>query len=117
MDVVSIVCRRRHLSKRTEEAYRFWIRHYIVFHHKQHPRAVGTAGIPPFVNHLASDRHVAASTQSQALNALLFLYRDVLELEVGHLDGLKRVQRDAFLWCSPLKRSARCWPIWSGYPD
>ncbi|MEO6967855.1 MAG: integron integrase [Rhodanobacteraceae bacterium] len=97
MDQVSALCRRRHLSRRTEKAYRFWIRRYILFHHKQHPRALGTQGIAPFVNHLAVDRHVAASTQSQALNAILFLYRDVLEQEVGHLDGLRRVQRPSRL--------------------
>jgi len=93
MDQVSTVCRRRHLSRRTEEAYRFWIRRYILFHGKQHPREVGASGITPFVNYLATARQVSASTQSQALNAVLFLYRDVLELEVGHLDGLRRVQR------------------------
>jgi integron integrase len=93
MDQVSALCRRRHLSRRTEEAYRFWIRRYILFHHKQHPRVLGPLGITPFINDLAVNRQVAASTQSQALNAILFLYRDVLELEVGHLDGLRRVQR------------------------
>ncbi|HWU76863.1 MAG TPA: integron integrase [Rhodanobacter sp.] len=93
MDQVSALCRRRHLSRRTEEAYRFWIRRYILFHHKQHPRALGPQGITPFINDLAVNRQVAASTQSQALNAILFLYRDVLELDVGHLDGLRRVQR------------------------
>jgi integron integrase len=93
MDQVSAVCRRRHLSRRTEGAYRFWIRRYIFFHGKQHPRIVGTAGITSFINHLAIDRHVSASTQTQALGSLLFLYRDVLETEVGHLDGLRRVQR------------------------
>ncbi|MGY0800186.1 phage integrase N-terminal SAM-like domain-containing protein, partial [Lysobacter sp. A286] len=93
MEQVATVCRRRHLSPRTEEAYRFWIRRYIFFHAKQHPREVGPGGIAPFVNHLATARQVAASTQSQALNALLFLYRDVLAIEVGHLAGLKRVQR------------------------
>jgi len=97
MDQVSALCRRRHLSRRTEEAYRFWIRRYILFHHKRHPRDLGTQGIAPFVNHLATARHVAASTQSQALNALLFLYRDVLEVDVGHLDGLRRVQRPSRL--------------------
>jgi len=97
MDQVSALCRRRHLSRRTEEAYRFWIRRYILFHHKQHPRELGALGIAPFVNHLAVVRNVAASTQSQALNALLFLYRDVLEMEVGHLDGLRRVQRPSRL--------------------
>jgi len=93
MEVLSTICRRRHLSRRTEEAYRFWIRRYIFFHDKQHPRAVGTAGIGTFVNHLAVAQQVSAPTQSQALNALLFLYREVLEIEVGHLAGLRRVQR------------------------
>lgn len=93
MDQVSVVCRRRHLSRRTEQAYRFWIHRYIHFHCRQHPRAVGPAGIVAFINYLAAARGVAASTQSQALNALLFLYRDVLEVEVGHLKGLQRVQR------------------------
>jgi len=95
MDQVSALCRRRHLSRRTEEAYRFWIRRYILFHDKQHPRILGPHGITAFVNHLATDRMVAASTQSQALNALLFLYRDVLEVDVGHLEGLRRVQRSS----------------------
>jgi integron integrase len=93
MDQVSIVCRRRHLSRRTEEAYRFWIRRYIYFHAKRHPADVGPTGIVTFVNDLAARQHVAASTQSQAFNALLFLYRDVLEMQVGTLAGLRRIQR------------------------
>ncbi|WP_213605306.1 integron integrase [Pseudoxanthomonas japonensis] len=93
MDQVSVVCRRRHLSSRTEQAYRFWIRRYIHFHNRQHPRVVGATGIVAFINHVATAGAVAASTQSQALNALLFLYRDVLEIEVGHLSGLRRIQR------------------------
>ena len=97
MDRVSQVCRRRHLSRRTEEAYCYWIRRYIYFHAKQHPVAVGANGITPFINHLASDQEVAASTQSQALNAILFLYRDVLDIDVGQLKGLRRVQRQARL--------------------
>ncbi|PZO07994.1 MAG: integron integrase [Lysobacteraceae bacterium] len=97
MDRVSQVCRRRHLSRRTEEAYCYWIRRYIYFHAKQHPVSVGALGITPFINYLASGQKVAASTQSQALNAVLFLYRDVLELEVGQLEGLRRVQRPARL--------------------
>lgn len=97
MDRVSQACRRRHLSRRTEEAYSYWIRRYIYFHSKQHPAEVGSAGITPFINDLASVWRVAASTQSQALNAILFLYRDVLEIEIGHLQGLRRVQRPARL--------------------
>lgn len=92
MEQVSIVCRRRHFSRRTEEAYRFWIRYYIRFHSLRHPRDLGVSGITPFINFLAVEKHVAASTQSQALNALIFLYRDVLEMEVGHIEGLRRVQ-------------------------
>jgi integron integrase len=92
MEQVSIVCRRRHFSRRTEEAYRFWIRQYIRFHALKHPRDLGVMGIKPFINFLAVDKYVAASTQSQALNALIFLYRDVLEMEVGHIEGLRRVQ-------------------------
>ncbi|MDE2342328.1 MAG: phage integrase N-terminal SAM-like domain-containing protein [Betaproteobacteria bacterium] len=71
MDQVSALCRRRHLSRRTEEAYRFWIRRYILFHRKQYPRVLGPQGIAPFINDFAVNRHVAASTQSQALNAIL----------------------------------------------
>lgn len=97
MDRVSQVCRRRHLSRRTEEAYRYWIRRYIYFHDKRHPVAIGAHGITPFINFLASEQNVAASTQSLALNALLFLYREVLDLEVGQLEGLKRIQRPARL--------------------
>jgi len=92
MDQVSIVCRRRHYSRRTEEAYRFWIRKYIRFHLLKHPREVGILGIADYTNFLAVERHVAASTQTQALNALIFLYRDVLDIKVGHIEGLKRVQ-------------------------
>ena len=70
---------------RTEEAYWFWIRRYIHFHSRQHPRSIGPNGIVAFINYLASAGGVAASTQSQAFDALLFLYRDVLEVEVGRV--------------------------------
>jgi integron integrase len=93
MDQVSATCRRRHLSRCTEAAYRFWIRRYIFFHARQHPRSVGTAGIVPFINHLANKCGVSASTQSVALGSVLFLYRDVLAMAVDHLDGIRRVQR------------------------
>lgn len=81
------------MSRRTEEAYRFWIRHYVLFHGKQHPLVLGPGAVAPFINYLATHRKVAASTQSQALNALVFLYRDVLGIEIGHLQNLQRVQR------------------------
>ena len=88
-----MVCRRRHYSRRTEEAYRFWIRGFILFHGKQHPRTVGPGGIVRFVDHLARERRISASTQNQVLCALLFLYRKVLEIEVGRIAGLRRVER------------------------
>lgn len=69
----------------------------MFFHHKQHPRDVGPAGIKPFINDLAARRSVAASTQSQALNAVLFLFREVLEIEIGQLEGLRRIQRPSRL--------------------
>lgn len=92
MDMVSIVCRRRHYSPRTEDAYRFWIRQYIFFHGKQHPSTLGAKDVERFLNHLAVERMVSASTQAQALNALVFLYEGVLEQPLGRMADLKRVQ-------------------------
>jgi integron integrase len=93
MDVVTATCRRRHLSPNTEDAYKLWIRHYIRFHRGRHPREIGTEGIVPFLTDRADSRRVSASTQMQALSALLFLYRDVYGQEVGHLRGLRDVRR------------------------
>lgn len=89
MEQVSVFCRRRRMSRGTEQVYRFWIRRYIHFHRLQHPREVGTAGITAFVNDLVMQRQVAASTQMQALCALLFLYRIVLSIDVPRLDLLR----------------------------
>ena len=93
MDQVHAVCRRRHLSPRTEEAYRFWIRQFIFFHGKRHPRELREAEVTQFLNHLAVNRKVAASTQTQALNAIVFLYRDVLAAPLLEMKGLNRVQQ------------------------
>src|SRR3954453_8305816 len=70
-----------------------WIRRYILFHCKRHPQEMGEAEINAFLTHLAVDGQVSASTQTQALCALLFLYRTVLEKEVGELEGLVRAKR------------------------
>ena len=93
MDQVHAVCRRRHLSPRTKEAYRYWIRQFIFFHGKRHPRELREAEVTQFLNHLAVQRHVAASTQTQALNAIVFLYRDVLVTPLGEMGNLNRVQQ------------------------
>lgn len=75
MDCVRRAVRVRHYSRRTEEAYATWIRRYIVFHGKRHPSELGADDIARFLSHLATDRRVSASTQNQALSAVLFLYR------------------------------------------
>lgn len=78
LDQVRTVLRRKHYSIRTEQSYLRWIRDFILFHHKRHPAEMGPREIETFLSHLAVSRKVAASTQNQALSALLFLYRHVL---------------------------------------
>jgi len=93
LDQVHNAIRRRYFSRRTEEAYVHWIKRFIYFSDKRHPATLGELEITAFLNHLAVKRKVAASTQNQALSALLFLYKEVLGRELAWLDGLKRVQR------------------------
>ena len=83
----------RHYSIRTEKSYLGWIRRYILFHGKRHPEEMGEAEIAAFLSHLAVNRNVAASTQNQALNALVFLYREVLKRPVPEIDGIVRAKR------------------------
>ena len=93
LEQVRDAIRRRHYSYRTEETYVHWIRRFIFFTGKRHPRELGAAEVTAFLNHLASERHVAASTQNQALSALLFLYKEVLGAPLPWLDGLERAKR------------------------
>ncbi len=85
--------RARHYSLRTEEAYVAWIRRFILFHGKRHPAEMGETEINAFLTHLAVRGSVSASTQTQALSALLFLYRHVLEKELADLDTVIRARR------------------------
>ena len=85
--------RLRHLSYRTEQTYWDWIKRFIFFHHKQHPRDMGAAEVSAFLTHLAVNRAVAASTQNQALNALVFLYRELLQIDLGQLAEVTRARR------------------------
>ena len=85
LDQVRDLIRTMHYSIRTEEAYVDWIRRFILFHQKRHPAAMGQEEIEAFLTHLAVQRHVAASTQSQAKSALLFLYQRVLKQDVPWL--------------------------------
>ncbi|OGK78231.1 MAG: hypothetical protein A2X51_09030 [Candidatus Rokubacteria bacterium GWC2_70_24] len=88
LDRVREAIRVRHYSRRTEKAYVAWIRRYIFFHGKRHPAEMGAPELTRFLTSLAVDGKVAASTQNQALSALLFLYREVLEQQVPWLDDL-----------------------------
>ena len=97
LDQVREAIRIKHYSYRTEESYVAWIRRFILFHNKRHPQDMGTAEVTAFLSHLAIDAQVAASTQNQALSALLFLYRTVLKQELeGAIDAL-RAKRSGYL--------------------
>jgi len=89
LDQVRDVIRLKHYAYRTEETYVQWIRRYILFHHKRHPKEMGNAEIEAFLTHLAVEGQVSASTQNQALSALLFLYREVLHLEMSGIDAVR----------------------------
>ncbi len=89
LDQVRDLIRTRHYSIRTEDAYVSWIKRYILFHNKRHPRDMGAPEIEIFLTHLATQRNVAASTQNQAFNALLFLYREVLGIELGQIESIR----------------------------
>jgi integron integrase len=93
LDRVRAAIRARHYSLRTEEAYVAWIVRFILFHGKRHPGEMGAAEINAFLSDLAVRGRVSASTQNQAFNALLFLYRAVLEAEPGRLAGVVRARR------------------------
>jgi integrase len=92
-DVAREKMRTRHMALRTEQAYLQWIRRYIAFHDRRHPRDLGGPDVEQFLTHLAVERKVSASTQSQALQALLFLYRVVLSIELPWLENVTRAAR------------------------
>jgi len=83
LDQVSETLRNRHYSPRTEKTYLSWVRQYILYHNKKHPGQMGVPEINAFITHLVSERNVSISTQNQALSAILFLYRYVLNIELN----------------------------------
>jgi integron integrase len=89
--------RTRHLALRTEHAYLQWFRRYLAFHNRRHPRELGAPEVEQFLTHLALDRKVSAATQNQALQALLFLYRHVLEVELPWLNDVTRASHSKHL--------------------
>ncbi len=98
LDLVRLACRLRHYSYRTEQTYCSWVKRFCLFHRDEHrrprhPRDLGAAEVTAFLAHLATERNVAASTQNQALNALVFLYKTVLGVELGDFGDLPRARR------------------------
>ncbi len=92
LDQVRTVARVKHYSLSTERAYVGWIRSFILFHRKQHPIEMAEAEIRQFISHLAVDAKISASTQTVALSALLFLYRDVLKKDLPYIDNIERAK-------------------------
>src|SRR2546423_11711792 len=92
LDQVGTVIRVKHFSLSSERACVSWIRRFIPFHHKRHPKEMAEAEIRRFISHLAVDAKISASTQTVALSALLFLYRDVLKQELPDVDNIERAK-------------------------
>jgi len=93
MDSVRAAIRVRHYSFRTEKAYVDWIRRFILFNKKRHPRDMGGPEVAAFLNHLANDRQVSSATQAQALAALLFLYKRVINVALPWIGDVVRAHR------------------------
>lgn len=93
LDQVREAIQAKHYSIRTEEAYVHWCKRYILFHHKRHPRAMREHEVAEFLNHLAIHGKVSSSTHNQALSALVFLYGQVLGLQLGTIENLERPKR------------------------
>ena len=93
LDKVRELLRIRHYSIRTEQAYLQWIQRFILFHNKRHPKDLGAPEVTAFLSYLAIKRNVAAATQNQALNAILFLYREVLKVNLPWLDDVQRAKK------------------------
>jgi len=92
LDQVRTVARVKHFSLSTERAYVGWIRRFILFHNKKHPKEMAETEIREFISHLAVNARISASTQTVALSALLFLYRDVLKRDLPYIDHIERAK-------------------------
>lgn len=91
--LVRQTCQTRHLSRRTAKTYWGWIKRFVVFHDLQHPSKLNAADVNAFLSHLAVERNVAASTQDQAKNAVVFLFRDVLNIRLGDFGDITKAKR------------------------
>ena len=99
----------RHYSLRTERAYVHWVRRFIVFNGRRHPREMGAPEVTAFLGSLATEGRVSAATQNQALAAVLFLYKEVLEIELPWLDSVPRAKRGHHI-PTVLTRDETLWP-------
>lgn len=97
LDEVRVTLRANHYSRKTEESYTSWIKQFIIFNGKRHPNEMGKKEIQEFINHLAIERHVSSSTQNQALQAILYLYKKILKKDPGWITELKHVKKVAHL--------------------
>ena len=93
LDQVRERIRLKQYSIRTEDTYVSWIRRFILFHNKRHPREMGKAEVEQFLSHLAVNRSVAASTQNLALSSVLFLYKEVLQIELPWLSDVTHAKK------------------------
>ncbi|MBI1938415.1 MAG: integron integrase [Ignavibacteriales bacterium] len=93
LDQVRITLRTNHYSPKTEESYISWIKQFILFNGKKHPLVLGPEEIQKFINFLAAEKHVSASTQNQALQGVLYLYKNVLKKEIGWIENIKHAAR------------------------
>lgn len=93
LDQVRITLRTNHYSRKTEESYLSWIKQFIVFNNKTHPEKLGKEEIRKFLNYLAIERHVSSSTQNQALQGILYLYKKILVKDPGWINEIKHIKR------------------------
>lgn len=97
LDQVRIALRTNHYSRKTEESYISWIKQFIIFNNKIHPEKLGKEEIQKFINYLAIERHVSSSTQNQALQGILYLYKNILNKDPGWINDLKHIKRVSHL--------------------
>lgn len=97
LDHVRAVIQAKHYSRRTHEAYTSWIKRFIIFHGKRHPREMGAREVNAFLTHLAVKEKVAASTQNQAMHGILFLYNEVLQMPLGQLGEIIHAKKSEHL--------------------
>lgn len=88
LDQVRSEIRKRHYSLKTEQAYLGWIKRFILFHNKRHPKDMGEKEIGEFLSYLAEKKNVAGATQNQALNAIIFLYKNIIRKDIGQIEKI-----------------------------